>query len=276
LGLALPPERPRFRVPPSRAIRLMTHRPRSLKSEYELYIEHELEAYKESVPRSVLLCIGDEAVAALAAGQQLALTELLLWEEVDRIIRERLRLPSFRTWCRKRLKALEEFRRPERWGLSPTGVLARSAPVVADGHVLVAGARAEGPAIFLAANGCAVTALDPVEHVVERVMHAAVEVGLAGRVRALVSDLGSWSPDLPLSAVVCAPPAFEGLTADERAHAITMLQEATTAGGLHIVEHALGNGLVSLTELRDSYLGWQVSVERESALAETFLARKVA
>ena len=254
----------------------MTHRPRSLKYEYELYVEQELEAYKESVPRSVLLRIGDEAVTALAAGQQLALTELLLCEEVDRIIRQRLRLPSFRTWCRKRLSALQEFRRPERWGLSPTGALARTAPTVAEGHVLVAGARAEGPAIFLAANGCAVTALEPVEDVIERVMHAAVEVGLAGRVRALVSDLGSWAPDLPLSAVVCAPPAFEGLTAVERAQAILLLQQATTDGGLHIVEHALGDGSMSLTELEASYHGWQVSVERESGVAETFLARKVA
>ena len=254
----------------------MTQRPRSLKYEYELYIDQELESYKESVPRSVLMCLGDEAVASLAAGQQLALTELLLCAEVDRIIRKRLRLPSFRTWCRKRLNALQEFRRPERWGLSPTGALARTAPIVAEGHVLVAGARAEGPAIFLAANGCAVTALDPVEDVIERVMHAAVEVGLAGRVRALVSDLCRWAPDLPLSAVVCAPTAFEGLTADERAQVILMLQRATTAGGLHIVQHAVGDGLMSLTELEATYDGWQVSVEQDGGLAETFLAQKLA
>ena len=271
------PESPRFRVrcvpPPYFA---MTHRPRSLKYEYELYVEQELEAYKESVPRSVLLRIGDEAVAGLAESQQLALTELLLCEEVDRIIRQRLRLPSFRTWCRKRLNALQDFRRPERWGLSPTGPLARTVPIAGDGHVLVAGARAEGPAIFLAANGCAVTALNPVEDVVERVMHAAVEVGIAGRVRGLVLTLGHWAPDTPLSAVVCAPPAFEGMTSDERARAILLLQQATKAGGVHVVERGLGDGLVSLTELEASYDGWQVSIERDGAVAETFLARKVA
>lgn len=254
----------------------MTHRPRSLRYEYELYVEQELEAYKESVPRSVLLRIGDDAVSALAAGQQLALTELLLCEEVDRIIRERLRVPSFRTWCRKRLKALQDFRRPERWGLNPTGALARTVPIAAEGHVLVAGARAEGPAMFLAANGCAVTALDPAEDVVERVMHAAVEVGLAGRVRGLVTDLGSWAPDLPLNAVVCAPPAFDGLAADERAHAILMLQQATTAGGIHVMEHPLSDGLVSLGELEATYHGWQVSVEADGASAQTFLAQKLA
>jgi hypothetical protein len=130
--------------------------------------------------------------------------------------------------------------------------------------------------MFLAANGCAVTALDPAEDVVERVMHAAVEVGLAGRVRALVTDLGSWAPDLPLSAVVCAPPAFEGLAVDERAHAIMMLQQATTTGGVHVMEHPLADGLVSLSELEARYRGWQVSVERDGASAQTFLAQKVA
>jgi len=67
---------------------------RSLKYEYELFVEQEIENYKESVPRSVLLSIGDDAVSALSAEPQLALTELLLCEEVDRIIVKRLRLPA--------------------------------------------------------------------------------------------------------------------------------------------------------------------------------------
>jgi hypothetical protein len=97
----------------------MAHRPtRSLQHEYERYVEQEIEAYKESVPRSVLLGIGDEAVAALAKDEQFTLTELIVWEEVDRIIARRLRLPSATTWRRRRLKAIEELRRPERWGMS--------------------------------------------------------------------------------------------------------------------------------------------------------------
>src|SRR5512146_3322639 len=98
----------------------MAHRPaRSLKHEYELFVEEEIENYKESVPRSVLLSIGDEAVTTLAIQQQLALTELLLCEEVDRIIFRRLRLPSYSTWRRRRVEQIEELRRPERWGLHP-------------------------------------------------------------------------------------------------------------------------------------------------------------
>ena len=98
----------------------MPQRPsRSLKHEYELFVEREIENYKESVPRSVLLSIGDEAVRALADEQQFALTELLLWDEVDRIIFKRLRLPSYATWRKQRLKLLDELKRPEHWGLSP-------------------------------------------------------------------------------------------------------------------------------------------------------------
>jgi len=113
--------------------------PRSLKHEYELYVENEIENYKESVSRSAILKIGDEAAASLRAGEQFAMDELLLWAEVDRIIRKRLRIPSYETWRRKRLKMLEEYRRPEHWGIRPDGVLAREIHPPAESKVLVAG-----------------------------------------------------------------------------------------------------------------------------------------
>ena len=105
----------------------MAQRPsRSLKHEYALYLEREIENYKESVPRSVLLTIGDDAVRALAAQQQFALTELLLCDEVDKIIFKRLRLPSYDSWRRRRVKLIAELRRPEHWGLSPDDMVVRA------------------------------------------------------------------------------------------------------------------------------------------------------
>ena len=74
---------------------------RSLKYEYALYLEREIENYKESVPRSVLLSIGDDAVRALAGQQQFALTELLLCDEVDKIIFKRLRLRELQRLAEK-------------------------------------------------------------------------------------------------------------------------------------------------------------------------------
>src|SRR6476659_1414796 len=136
----------------------MASRPsRSLKHEYELYLEREIENYKESVPRSVLLSIGDDAVRALAAQQQFALTELLLVDEVDKIIFKRLRLPAYATWRKRRVKQLEELRRSEHWGLRADDVVVRAAQAVGDsGRVLVAGSQVETPALYLAAKGCEV------------------------------------------------------------------------------------------------------------------------
>src|SRR3982751_5073465 len=153
----------------------MTQRPtRSLKHEYELFVEREIEDYKESVPRSVLLSIGDDAVNALAGEQQFALTELLLCDEVDKIIFKRLRLPSYATWRKRRIRLAEELRRPEHWGLSPDDAVVRAVQSVAgESRVLVAGTPHENRALlYLAAHGCDVTALaEPAD--VQRVLDAA-------------------------------------------------------------------------------------------------------
>jgi hypothetical protein len=253
----------------------MAHRQHSLKHEYELYVEREIENYKESVPRRVILAIGDEAVKALDEASQLALTELLLCAEVDRIVKARLRLPSYDAWRKRRIKALADFQRPERWGMRADTPLVREVKTNSEAHVLVAGANAEGPALYLAANGCDVTALDREEEVLERVYTAAAEVGLTSRIRGLVADLATWSPDMPLNAVVCAAAAFAGLTDDERRRAIALLQSATTAGGVHLVEtSAHGVRLFPIEELRAVYRGWHVTVERGGTSGETFLARK--
>lgn len=255
----------------------MAYRPRSLKHEYEVYVEREIEDYKESVSRSVLLGIGDEAVASLASQQQLALTEILLWHEVDRLIALRLRMPKYATWRRRRLRALKEFSRPERWGLRPDGVLARAVTSAGEGHVLVAGVQQEGTSIYLAANGCAVTTLDTSEALVDRIITVAVSVGLTGMMRGFVTNLANWSPDIPINAVVCASEAFSALSAVERERAFALLQNATTPGGVHLVETSApgeGDRAVPLEELEARYLGWETSVERDRQSMETFLARK--
>jgi hypothetical protein len=249
--------------------------PRSLRHEYELYIEREIESYKNSVSRSVILSIGDEAVAALRAQEQLALDEMVLWDEVDRIIKKRLRLPAYRTWQRRRLKFLEQYRRLEHHDVGPIDELVRALSPIAEKHVLVAGERAQETTLYLAANGCNVTALDQQEEVLDRVMDAASAAGIAARVHAHVCDLGQWSPDLPLHAVICTPTAFEGLGPPERARVITLLQSATTDGGVHLVETiAAGQAAMSVEELTTRYLGWEISMDGRGGAAGTFLARK--
>jgi hypothetical protein len=252
--------------------------PRSLKHEYELYVEREIEDYKDSVSRSALLKIGDEAVAVLMKQAQTTLTEIVVWQEVDRIISTRLRMPSYATWKRRRLKVLEQYRRPEHWGIDPDAVLVRALKDSSDRHVLVAGAEREGPTLFLAARGCAVTAVEPAHDAMERVVKAAEAAGLTQRVRGYCADLGAWAPDVELHAVVCSPSAFDGLDAKNRARVIEVLQGATVDGGVHLVETiaagAAGAGGMPMEELESRYRGWTISIERSVGRRDTFMARK--
>jgi hypothetical protein len=252
---------------------------RSLQHEYALYVENEIENYKDSVSRSALLKIGDEAVAALREQQQLALTELVVWEEVDRIIKKRLNIPTYVTWRRRRLKVLKEYQRPEHWGLSPDSVLAREVRLPASSLVLVAGHDTERAAMYLAAHGCEVYAIDDAHDKVERVKSAAEAAGFTDRVHGFLADLRQWAPsagsDVPLNAVVCTPSAFIGLSDGECAHVIEMLQGATADGGVHLVNgEGAGEDSRFLEQLSAQYQGWKIMVEEAGGVSKSFLARK--
>jgi hypothetical protein len=254
----------------------MAHQPqRSLRHEYELFVEQEIENYKDTISRSSLLAIGDEAVASLAAQAQFALTEMLLWEEVDRLIARRLRIPTYRTWRARRTRLQARYRSPEHWGLRPEEFLVREVQPVADGHVLVAGASEQSTALYLAANGAAVTTLEPDADAVDRVMMAADAAGLTDRVRGYVSDLVHWEPDVPLSAFVCSAAMLVGLSEGDPARALDALQRATRAGGVHLVRASeLSKAALDIEALRESYHGWRISEELSNGLVNSFLARK--
>ncbi|GDX86764.1 MAG: hypothetical protein CK531_06110 [Gemmatimonadetes bacterium] len=256
----------------------MTHvrAPRSLRHEYDEYVEREIEAYKESVPRMHLMGIADLALKALEGELQLGMKELLLAVEVDRIIARRLKIPAFDTWRRRRVRNAAEPKRPEYWGLRPDTPLAHAIhPGSLRAPVIVSGARIQGSALYLAANGCDVTAIEPEAEVVERVLNAAAEAGLASRVTGLTADLRNWKPDGLVAAVICTPAAFSDLTPLERERVIAVLQTATADGGVHLVETIVA-GQIALTEdeLRSHYRGWEISFVQEPGTARTFVARK--
>jgi hypothetical protein len=247
----------------------------SLKHAYELYVEQEIENYKFSLPRPAILRIGDEAVSALRDRTQPEFDELVLCSEVDRIISQRLRIPSYATWRKRRLKLLAQYRKPEHWGLAPDAPLVNAIQPDTDSRVLVAGVRREGPVLYLAARGCQVTALEDNEEAVERVVSAASQVGLMGRVNGQPISLDSWAPDAPLNAVVVTPAAFEGLDREQRSRVIDLLKKSTLSGGVHLVD-SLESGApgVTMEELRARYRGWDVSVVGVAGESRTFLARK--
>ena len=253
----------------------MTLRPsRSIKHEYQEFLEGEIETYKDSVSRKVLLSIADDAVAVIAAKEQVELGEMTLCIEVDKIIAKRLRLPSFATWHKRRVKLLKELRRPEHWGLTRDDLAVRAVEAGAgDSRVLLAGTKVENPALYLAANGCDVTALaDPGD--VQRVLDAAQEAGLGEFVHASALALDSFTPDAPLSAVIYTPAAFKGLSAAERTRVIQVLQSATADGGVHLVQTIVAGKRtpVSIDELRRRYRGWDVTVNEGDS--NSFIARK--
>lgn len=248
----------------------------SLRAEYNQYVEREVEDYKNSITTVYLHGIATEAARALDEGTQLGMREVLLADQVDRLIAKRLRLPSYETWRRRRLKNVNELRRPEHWGLRPDTPLTRAIPRQPSmASVLVAGPRVEGSALYLAANGCEVTAVESEVAVVNRVLRAAHDAGLTEKVRGFVADLVSFTPDGPLAAVICTPAAFAGLSMIEREQVIRLLQQATTDGGVHLIETLVaGQAVLTEEELRSRYSGWEISLVPEPGASQTFVAKK--
>lgn len=250
--------------------------PRSLRHEYELYVDREVEAYKESVSREHLCGIADAAQAVFETELQLGMRDVLLAAEVDRLILRRLKIPSFATWRRRLLKNASEPKNPEYWGLRSDTPLAHALGTASlSAHVVVSGARVQGSALYLAANGCQVTAIEPEHDVVERVLLAAQEAGLQSRVTGLTTDFSRWLPEGPMAAVVFTPAAFAGLSDRERSKLIAALQLATADGGVHLVETIIaGQEAITEEELRAQYVGWDLSFVPEPGASKTLVARK--
>jgi hypothetical protein len=78
--------------------------PRSLRRAYLDWVEEQVEAFKDSIPRSDILRLADEVVNELRVSVegQYQLTELLLCTAIDRRIVRMLKLPGYRAWCAER------------------------------------------------------------------------------------------------------------------------------------------------------------------------------
>jgi len=259
--LTLPLGRPaKAGIPPLR------RPPRSLKHEYQEFILHRLEEYKNTVPRAELLQIGDEAVRELQASaqDQYLLTEVLLLEHVDRIIARRLRLPSFPRWRQKHRALREAQREPTHWGFDRQHPIVPWAGRLEPGDVVVVlGAAALAEALYLAAHDAEVFLLDQDLGAVEAAEGRAVAEQLGGGAfQALVINFGSWFPDIAPSLVAVAPSSLSTLRAKQRASLIADLQVRTPSGGVHVVlpPAAEQREVIPLAPeaLQTLYRGWQV------------------
>ena len=254
--------------------------PRSFRHEYGHYLENEIEAYKDSLPRMALLALGDEAANGLRTRPNTALTDIVLCDEVNRLIARRLKLPSYRTWRRRYMTQIAALRQPAYWGLDANATLVRELTASSDGeHVLVAGVDVHDAVIFSAALGCSVTTVGDEPEAMERTVAAAEASGLGRRVRACVAGLDQWMPDAGLRVVLCSTGALAQVGADARAEVIDTLQRATLPGGTHFVRAPRGaltdDRPTWVRELELQYVGWATSIEDCGGERATFVARKM-
>lgn len=244
--------------------------PRSLRAEYEEFIEQRIEEFKDGLPRSAILGIGDEAVQELARAEQYALTEVLLQEQVDSIIRRRLRLPSYRRWRERHVPLRAAQAQPTHWGLAPHDPVVALADAVGDQDVCAVVGAADGAcALFLAARGARVLIGDPDLAAIEGLENRAIAEQLASRIECLVVPLESWVPAQAIDGCVIEMSALAPLSAGDRAELVRRLKAVTAPGGRHAVMPASGAGAggpgapkpgtVSCDTLRSLYADWAVS-----------------
>jgi hypothetical protein len=238
--------------------------PRSLRSEYDQFIEQRIEEYKDSLPRADILSIGDEAMQELAGTLQFQLTEVVLRDQVDGIIRRRLKLPSFRRWREKHLALRAAQVQPGHWGLTAHEPVVTLADLIEDQDpVLVIGATDGACALFLAAHGALVHVCDPDIAAVYGLEGRAVNEQLGALIECTVVQLERFEPFAWFVACVVETGALADLPAQERSRLIERLKRVTPEGGRHAVmpasqDRGRADARLSSDALRSLYGDWEV------------------
>lgn len=255
-------------------------RTQSLRQEYEQFILQRIEQYKEQLSRAQLLGLGDEAVRELEVGPegQLVLTEVLMLDHVDRIIKRRLRLPTFRRWREKHLSMRRAQRQPTHWGLASDTPLSEIVPLLEESDLtLVVGTQAASVGFLVAAHDVNVLLIDQDLAGIEAAeSHAAAEA-LGRRFQALVISLGGWFPDVSPTLVVMDPNVIATLDDTTGARVIKLLQEQTVPGGAHVMlglPPASGGDLISPDRWQHHYGGWRTERSKRAGRSSWFLARR--
>ncbi|MBI4503407.1 MAG: hypothetical protein HY700_19895 [Gemmatimonadetes bacterium] len=253
--------------------------PHSLKQEYEEFILQRIEEFKNGLSRQELLGIADEAVRELEAEDQFLLTELLMLEQVDRLIMRRLKLPAYRKWRERHLKLRRAQQEPTHWGLDPDIPLADlAARLGEDDLALFLGAGAAAAALYVASLDGQVLLIDDDLAAVEAAENLAASEAVASRFQALVVSLGHWFPDAMPALVVLDAVTMAELDASTRVRLLEMLKDRTVAGGVHCILPSEPRGnIIPLAPdaLQAQYGGWTIErARRADNRSRWFLATK--
>lgn len=251
-------------------------RQQSLRQAYAEFLEQRIEEYKEHLSREDLLAIADDAVRELelAHEEQLVLTEVLVLEHVDRLIMQRLKLPTFRKWRYRHLKLRLAQRDPGYWGLKTDDPVTNLAARLDETGALILGEGAIPSAMLLAAYEWEVLFIDPALQVVEAAEKLAASEGLATRLLGLVVQLGSWFPDVSPSLVVLDPKALTDLDAPARVRLLDKLKQMTINGGIHCFLPARAEfGSLAPAVIRAHYSDWS-TLHRSAHSPGWFIAAK--
>jgi hypothetical protein len=238
---------------------------RSPRQEYEEYVSQRIEDYKNQLTREELLALADDAVRELDAGPdgQLVLTEVLVLEHVDRLIKRRLRLPGQRRWSGQHQRLREAQRQPTHWGLPADVPFSRLLETLesCDGVVTI-GSGAASAAYLLAAHEIDVLAVVESVEAAEGVETRAADQALTHHVQTVVVALGEWFPeDVRPGLVILDPLVFSRLDATLQVRTMTHLRDATMQAGRHLilpVEHRGAVRSLAPEALLNHYAGWRI------------------
>ena len=150
-------------------------RPESQRRQYEEFVEQKIEEYKDHLSRPELLGIADDAVRELelSTADQLVLTEVLMLDHVDRLIRKRLRLPTFRRWRERHRRLRQAQQEPTHWGIDVDSPLRELALCMEDGDsALVVGTGIAPCGYLLAAYESHVVLIDQDLAAAFEIMHS--------------------------------------------------------------------------------------------------------
>lgn len=248
---------------------------------YNEYVLQRIEQFKNSVSREELMRMAGEAAASLddVANDQFVLTELVMVDVVDALIRKRLRLKKFKSWKQQYAKVRAAQREPTHWGLDHTcplvGLIGR---VEAGDRALVIGRGAESCAYLLAAHDVELSFWDTDVNVVERVERKMSDESLALQFFSCCVQLDRWIPSAgsPYDILVLDVGALAEFDARLHPEIIGRLQELTAESGVHVL---LPSRSLVPEAVYSFYGGWEREApvgRRASKVRGTVLVKPVA